>query len=366
MSRAIVLAAAVLACASSAIGGDVPALRQSAVRSLIVPASERFDDGFACEDGVQTNGAIVLEGGCATSAKAYGVPIAIEYRVRTVSAAVRLGFGAEAITFGPAEQPDELRVEGGPASGRHCAGQGRLPTDKVVTIRQVVTDDGMALFVDGQRRGDWTGSFRGIDGPIRISAIGGTITLESVRIQPLAAGCSIVDELDPMTKLARGGMPGVVGGLHAYGEADPRTGEAREVRASFDVTRDWQLDLSMIAGDVSNYGQMVMVWGDTRAGKDTLYVRQRARSLEVGTWGQPDAYATAMLPEDRLKDWIPVMVRFDAAKSRLYLSIDGRAAADCPCGPIYFDRTMSVCLGQAFNGDQLFTGRVRDVVLENR
>lgn len=339
-------------------------------RLLVIPASDRFDDGLLCANGILADGAVVLNDGRLIADGKHPVPLEIECRVRAGLAKIELRSAAGTITLNAGEGDggaDVLRLDGGPVSGCRVAGGGRLPAERVVTIRQVVLDDGMALFVDGRHRADWNAGFRGLDGRVEIAASGAQVSIESMHVRSLPAGRSIEAEIDPMTRLARS-VPGgaAAGGLHAFGECDPKTGDAREVVAPFDVTRDWRLDLFMIAGDVSNYSQMVMVWGDTRAGKDTIFVRQRARSLEVGTWGEPDAYATAMLPEDRLKDWIPISVRFDAGKRRLYLSIDGKPAADCPCGAIFFDRPMPVCLGQAFHGDQMFSGRLRDVVLENR
>jgi hypothetical protein len=46
------------------------------------------------------------------------------------------------------------------------------------------------------------------------------------------------------------------------------------------------------------------------------------------------------------------------------LSFDGKAVAESPCGVLTFDHPMPIHMGHA-HGTQRFSGRLRNVVLEN-
>lgn len=333
-------------------------------RSLRIASSSRFPDSVASEDAtLLVDGAVLVRGGFVETGRSYEAPFALTARVLTDGDDVRVRFGATEWVWSAA---GAFRIDGGPAAGLPVWNADALPRGRSVEVRVVVHRDGMAVYSDGAYRADGFADFGGEASPIRIAS-SGALRVDSMTVVTDGLGASLLDALDPVSRLARGvAVGGAQGGLHVAGEVDPKKGDAVQIAAPFDLRRDWRLDLSMMPGDVSNWGQMVFVWGDRRAGRDTIFVRQRARGLEAGTWGDPDAYLVAMLPESSEPRWVAVTLSFDAAARRLSLAFDGHVVAECPAGCAFFDQAMPACIGQAFGNDQLFTGRVRDVVLENR
>lgn len=333
-------------------------------RSLRVASSPRFVDAIASDDAtILVDGAVFLQRGFVETTRSYTAPFVWTTRVVAGDDDVRMRFGATECIW---TADGVLRIEGGPAAGAHAEGSRVEWRERSVELRVLVHRDGMAVYIGGAYRGAWAGEFTSASSPIRIAS-DGPFRVESMTVATDGLGAGLIDALDPVSRLARGvATNGAAGGLRVVGEVDPRKGDALEVSAPFDLRRDWRLDLSIMPGEMTNWGQMVFVWGDRRAGRDTIWVRQRARGLEAGTWGDPDAYVVAMLPESSEPRWVAVSLSFDARSRRLSLAFDGLTVAECPAGCAFFDQTMPACVGQAFGNDQLFTGRVRDVVLENR
>jgi hypothetical protein len=333
-------------------------------RVLRVMPTATFAESIAAETAESIDGGgLRLRAGFVETAQSYSAPFDVTVGIFARGGEpVRMRFGATALVWNDGVG---LRVEGGPADGASVASGGSLPRDRAVELRVVVHPEGIAAYADGAYLADWTGDFRDA-APVRIES-SGTLDVRSLVVTPRTNGVPFLECLDPVTQLARGvDAQGRRPGLHVAGEVDPRKGDAVDVVAPFDLRGDWRLEFSMIPGSVDQWGQMLFVWGDRRAGRDTIWVRQRARGLEAGTWAKPDSYLVAMLPESTEPRWVVVTLAYDAQRKRMTLAFDGRVVAESPTGEATFDRPMPACVGQAFGGDQLFTGRVRDVVLENR
>lgn len=149
-----------------------------------VARGKDFDDDFIAVDSARLESALVTRG-LVESMRAYEPPLQIEFRVKTDSKNVRLGYAAKEIIFNWEMDPGELRIDGGPAGGQHLEGKGRIPENEFVTIRQVVRGDRMEVFVDGERRAEWKARFKDVKQPVRIFGEGSTLTIESIRIKPL-------------------------------------------------------------------------------------------------------------------------------------------------------------------------------------
>jgi len=119
------------------------------------------------------------------TAKSFEVPIEIEYRVMTDSTNIRLVYACKQLIFNWEVKPRELRLDGGPANRQHRPGKGYVPPNTFLTIRQVVLDDRMQVYVDGTLRTSWQADFSGWRSPIGVfSCHGSTVTVESIRTRP--------------------------------------------------------------------------------------------------------------------------------------------------------------------------------------
>jgi len=113
-------------------------------------------------------------------------PIEITIVARTDSTNIRMGYAADQVIFNWELNPDELRVDGGPANGDHQPGKGRIPVNKNVTIRWVVTQDGQQIFVNDDLRFEHHGDYARLNNPISIfSGAGSTVTVSSIKTKPL-------------------------------------------------------------------------------------------------------------------------------------------------------------------------------------
>ncbi len=180
--RSIRIRPAVSAAANAPSASSAPA---PTMEDGVVPRSAAFEEDFVAVGATRVGGTLVTRG-LVESTRVFEPPIAIEYRVKTDSTNVRLGFGADQIIFNWEMNLDELRVDGGPAANRHVPGQGRVPQNEFVTIRQVVKDDRMEIQVDGKRRAEWRGRFEDVKQTIRVFANDSTLTIASIHVKRLA------------------------------------------------------------------------------------------------------------------------------------------------------------------------------------
>jgi hypothetical protein len=79
-----------------------------------------------------------------------------------------------------------LRIDGGPASGRHKKGAGRIPINTWVEIKLRVLPDSMTIFVDGKERYYTEADFSKIDDRFKIwPANGSAIAIRSLSFHRL-------------------------------------------------------------------------------------------------------------------------------------------------------------------------------------
>jgi hypothetical protein len=134
--------------------------------------------------GNRRHSGIVLKKSRTESRDSYAVPVEIEYVCMTDSTNIRLAYACRHLIFNWEVNRSALRIDGGPANGKHRPGAGEIPTGEFVTIRQVVEKDSMSVFVDDELRATWRADFSAVDSPIAVfSTHGATVTVKSVRIR---------------------------------------------------------------------------------------------------------------------------------------------------------------------------------------
>lgn len=169
--------AALLVCVSIA-----PA--HSSTGILVLSNDPRFDGDWIGNSVVDLGGKLAIQDGELRSVELYAPPLTIEYRVKSDGGNARFGFGCDQVLFDWESNPTQLRIDGGPASGRHIHGKGRLPTDRFVTITQTLSADRLDVLVDGEPRGRWFADFSKIRQPIRVWTVDwATLIVESIRIR---------------------------------------------------------------------------------------------------------------------------------------------------------------------------------------
>jgi len=147
---------------------------------------------------VEQMGALVDHGGSprklkksetATTKATFKPPVEIIIEAKTDSTNLRMSYAADQVIFNWENSRSELRVDGGPASGKHKPGAGLIPTNKYVTIRWVVTPKKQTIYVDDQLRYEHEGDYSKIDRPVSVfPSHGAEVTVKSIRVKQLPAG----------------------------------------------------------------------------------------------------------------------------------------------------------------------------------
>jgi hypothetical protein len=115
-------------------------------------------------------------------------PVEILIEAKTHTTNLRIGYAARQVIFNWEHIGDELRVDGGPANGKHKGGAGAIPRDKYVVIRWVVTPKRQSIYVDDQLRYDHAGDYSQIDNPVSVfGAEGSEVTVKSIKVKLLPA-----------------------------------------------------------------------------------------------------------------------------------------------------------------------------------
>jgi hypothetical protein len=130
----------------------------------------------------------LVRGDSATTKASFKPPVEITIEAKTNSTNLRMSYAAGAVIFNWERNRSELRVDGGPAGGKHKPGAGSIPTNKYVTIRWVVTPTHQSIDVDGDRRYEHTGDYSKINAPVAVfCAEGSEVHVKSIKVQQLPA-----------------------------------------------------------------------------------------------------------------------------------------------------------------------------------
>lgn len=114
-------------------------------------------------------------------------PVEIEVVAKIEDLDLRLSYAADQLIFNWEKRPDELRIDGGPASKIYTPMQGEIPKGKFVVIRWNVSKDKQTISVDGKQRFEHAGDYSDIDRPFSIQAFGSEATVQSIKTRRPAA-----------------------------------------------------------------------------------------------------------------------------------------------------------------------------------
>jgi hypothetical protein len=129
---------------------------------------------------------VILKGQESISTRAsFKPPVEITIQAKTDSTNLRMGYAADQVIFNWEKNRQELRVDGGPANGKHKPGAGIIPTNKYVTIRWVVSPSQQEIFVDGEKRYEHSGDYSKIDNPVTIFCHNSKVTVQSIKVKSL-------------------------------------------------------------------------------------------------------------------------------------------------------------------------------------
>lgn len=123
----------------------------------------------------------------ATTRATFKPPVEILIEAKTDSHDLRLSYAATAVIFNWENNPAELRIDGGPASGKHKEGAGIIPKNKYVAIRWQVTPKRQRIYVDGQLRYEHEGDYSKIDNAISVFPYKSEVTVKTIKVKQLPA-----------------------------------------------------------------------------------------------------------------------------------------------------------------------------------
>ena len=120
-----------------------------------------------------------------TTRATFKPPVQITIVAKTDSTNLRIGYAANQIIFNWEVNSQQLRIDGGPANGQHKAGAGKIPTNKYVTIKWVVTPTKQSIYVDDELRFEHSGDYSKIDNPVSVLSNKSKVTARTIRVKQL-------------------------------------------------------------------------------------------------------------------------------------------------------------------------------------
>ena len=125
----------------------------------------------------------------ATTKATFQPPVEILIEAKTDSTNLRLSYAADAVIFNWDKNRTELRVDGGPAGGKHKPGAGLVPTNRYVAIRWIVTPKKQTIYVDDQLRFEHAGDYSRVDAPVSVYPSNGSeVTVKTIKVKQLPPG----------------------------------------------------------------------------------------------------------------------------------------------------------------------------------
>jgi hypothetical protein len=156
-----------------ALQGGLTGLRKSAAEQRVAEATtlgvgrpraiELLPHMQGKTSGKEPGVVLLRKGDRIATESSYKPPVAFRIVAQTESTDIRIGYAADQIIFNWQDDPNQLRIDGGPANGRHKPGAGAVPTKTWVTIGLVVRPDSMTISVDGEERQVVKADFSAVD-----------------------------------------------------------------------------------------------------------------------------------------------------------------------------------------------------------
>lgn len=112
-------------------------------------------------------------------------PVEIIVVGKTESTDLRLGYAAEQMIFNWENNQHQLRVDGGPAGGKHKMGAGLIPANRYVTIKWVVLPNKQSVYVDDELRYEHEGDYSALNEPVTVFAHKAKVSLKSIKVKKL-------------------------------------------------------------------------------------------------------------------------------------------------------------------------------------
>lgn len=134
----------------------------------------------------QNNGTLkITRESRASTTEKFKPPVAFHIIAWTDSTNIRISYAARQIIFDWELNPDELRVDGGPANGRHKKGAGFIEPATWADIELVVLPDSMTISVNGQQRYQVNADFSDVNQSFGIFTMGNAVVqVKSVTVRP--------------------------------------------------------------------------------------------------------------------------------------------------------------------------------------
>ena|SRR2546423_3432987 len=134
---------------------------------------------------VSAEGIVLTANDRLTTPAIFRPPVEIIIVAKTDSSNLRIAYAADQVIFNWELNPQELRVDGGPANGMHKAGAGAIPADKYVTIRWLVTPKKQSIYVNKELRFEHSGDYSSIERPVSVFAAQSRVTVKSIAVKQL-------------------------------------------------------------------------------------------------------------------------------------------------------------------------------------
>jgi hypothetical protein len=112
-------------------------------------------------------------------------PIEITIIAETEATDLRISYTADQVIFNWEDNKSQLRVDGGPADGKHKMNEGLIPVGKYVTIRWDVTPTQESIYVDDDLRFQNSGDYSKIDKPISVFGLNSILKVMSLTTKKL-------------------------------------------------------------------------------------------------------------------------------------------------------------------------------------
>jgi clan AA aspartic protease (TIGR02281 family) len=131
------------------------------------------------------SGAVVLRAGDRlTTDGSFSPPVTFRIRAKTDSHNIRIAYAADQIILGWERGPKQVRIDGGPANGRHKPTGGNIPKDRWINIELTVLPDSLSLRVNGEERYRTEADFSKVDQPLSIFTVkGATVSVKSIAVE---------------------------------------------------------------------------------------------------------------------------------------------------------------------------------------
>jgi hypothetical protein len=160
----------------------------SALLLLLAAATASAQSSHVSCDAITSVEGIVLKSWQRLSTPCrFKPPVEITIVAKTDSTNLRLAYAADQVIFNWELDRNQIRVDGGPANGKHKQWGGAIPTGEYVTIRWVVTSTKQSIYVDSEPRYEDVDDYSNIDRPVTVfAAEGSTVTVKSIVVKRLS------------------------------------------------------------------------------------------------------------------------------------------------------------------------------------